>query len=203
MYLQREPRCSDNLLRQGEIENRPIKPELQLTCLLRKLSTLQQQIVLAFSQTECPTRRCSIQKEMDQIPRSVLLPLHWRFDSDLITVLHPTLVHINCIQFMNPVLQSVLFLAKKCSVMRLADVFFFFFYRFEKYLQIYETHTTSPDLSRKNYCQSPEERKDELRGDTRSITTWHHFRRRIKSWVCLLMGAAADVGESNGWCFRM
>lgn len=150
---EREPRCGDNLLRQGEIENRPIKPALQLTRLLRKLSTLQQQMALAFAQTERPTPRRSIHTEMEPIPRAALLPLRRRFDSELITILHPKLVQISCVRFMNPVLQSVLFLANKRGVIGVADAFYFFDLRNTFEFMRHTLHLmTSPG---KNYCQSP------------------------------------------------
>lgn len=125
MYLRREPRCSANLLRQGEIENRPIKPALQLTCLLRKLSTLQQQMALAFAQPERPTPRRSTPREMDPVPRRLLLPPRRSFHAGLITILRPALVQVSCVRFMNPVLQSVLLLSNKRGVIGLADAFYF------------------------------------------------------------------------------
>lgn len=68
--LQNEPRCRDVLLLHCEIENCPIKPALQLTGLLGKLSILQQQMALASAQTERPTRRRSTSEVLDTIPRS-------------------------------------------------------------------------------------------------------------------------------------
>lgn len=68
--LQNEPRCRDVLLLRCEIENCPIKPVLQLTGLLGKLSILEQQMALDFAQTERPTRRRSTSELLDTIPRS-------------------------------------------------------------------------------------------------------------------------------------
>lgn len=144
-------------------------------------------------------RRRSIQSEMDRSPRSVFLLLLLRhFYYELITILRPALVQLSCVRFMNLVLPSLLFLANKSSVIGLIGWRFFFFCTLEKYLRIYETHTTSHDLSRKNYRQSQgggkrEEREDKPRGETRPITAWHRFKLRIKSWVCLIMGAPAEV----------
>ncbi len=53
--LQKEPRCSDILLVYHEHQNCPIKAVLQLTGLVRKLLTLEQQMALASIQSEWPS----------------------------------------------------------------------------------------------------------------------------------------------------
>ncbi|KAA0719253.1 hypothetical protein E1301_Tti006657 [Triplophysa tibetana] len=52
---EKEPRCSNILLVYHEYQNWPIKPELQLTSLVRKLLTLEQQMALASKQAEWPS----------------------------------------------------------------------------------------------------------------------------------------------------
>lgn len=53
--LQKEPRCSDILLVYHEHQNCPIKAVLQLTGLVRKLLTLEQQMALASTQSAWPS----------------------------------------------------------------------------------------------------------------------------------------------------
>lgn len=70
-------------------------------------------MALAFPQAERPTPSLSIQRETGRIPGFVLSPLRLTDapTPKLITFLHPALIQISCIRFMNPVLQSILFLA--------------------------------------------------------------------------------------------
>lgn len=181
--MRREPRCRDNLLRQGEIENRPIKPALQLTCLLGKFSTLQQQMALALDQTERPTWRASIQWDMDQIPRSVLSLLHRSLDSELITILHPTPVQISCIRFMN----SVLFLANKHGVIWPAAAFYFFNPRYTSEFTRLKLHLTIPRRRITVRVSQKKERKETKRQAQRwdlSNYCMASIQTKNKGFVC-------------------
>ncbi len=85
--LQKEPRCSDILLVYHEHQNCPIKAVLQLTGLVRKLLTLDQQMALASIQSEWPSWMLKLggvgrDPDIFSTKCSALIPAQW-YDSDI------------------------------------------------------------------------------------------------------------------------